>query len=73
MSYTNPTLLAVNDTEARKYLVSRKVDAEKLVQEGLTNQRYVAVKRGFAGSVQVGDTLCASGICAAAYILARWW
>ena len=69
----NANTLAVNVQASREYLVSRKADTEALVAQGITSLPYVAVKGVPGKGVLVGDVLCASTLCAVAYILAKWW
>ncbi len=65
--------LAVSTLAAGQYLLTRRDDADTLAKEGITAQPYVKVRRAPNGGVLVGDVWCASGLCAMAYILARWW
>lgn len=65
--------LATSTSAAGRYLLQRRDDADALVSEGITRQPYVKVRCAPNGGVLVGDVWCASGLCAAAYILSRWW
>lgn len=62
-----------NTLAAGQYLLTRRGEAEELVREGITNLPYVQVVRAPNGGVLVGNVWCASGLCAAAYILAKFW
>ena len=66
-------LLTTNSRLAEDYLLSRRKDADTLVSEGICNQPYAKVSRAANGGILVNEVWCASALCAAAYILARWW
>ena len=65
--------LSVSTLAAGQFLLTRREDADRLAQIGITGLPYVRVVRALNGGVLVGDRWCASALCAAAYIIAKWW
>ena len=55
----------------RTVTISQWMAAERECWE--EGRDYVKVRCAPNGGVLVGDVWCASGLCAAAYILSRWW
>jgi hypothetical protein len=66
------TILAVDEQEARAYLVRRRADTDALMAAGITKLPYARVLPLPYG-VEVNGVYCASALCAVAYILAKWW
>lgn len=78
MTFESANVLAIDSSSAKKYLCSRKEEADKLVNDIKStkgNLHYARITRFSEESktVMVNGEWCDDIYCALAYILRKWW